>query len=621
MVWRAIVINLLNEFKEHIASLTKESTLKRVWMTSFNLDTCFFESFLLPVIVSADPPKSVMDYEILQTRYQEQDIDLHLFCDARAVDVNDKKTTVPVHTIIPRDFPSSQFQEDSLFHSKVIYLENNKGEALLGAGSANLTLSGWARNSEVFTFNRVSTTDQRESIEKFFKPLFRSVNLDRTLQDVSVENSDSAWFFKQSFAGDSFIKTMLADKTDNLLVWSPYFPKNLSGFIDKINEHFPNTGVRFTLVPDLIAGERMRTEWTENLQKKIDTGSVSFYTDGIDRGEADFCHAKLWKSDSQIAVGSWNFTAPGSNCGDLWNIEAGIVYPDTSACSILGDKLTITRNSFCSESELEKESLQLNELLPFSVAVIFNWEDSQYTVSVSRDIPKGYSIKLPDVSDIKALHTSFKRDIFPPREIMLNHTYTIYKDTELVYQGVIFEIFPQYRRTQEYDSLNDLFQDLINGIDLNSSSNTSSKTFDTIGNEIVNIADEWSARESETTSYFKMFNAAEFYKKRFQNMADYKDVEAHLFKYPGSLLEIYEKLKTISQEKVSVYNWFLFQEFIQIREAARRKLLELNIPGDTFQSPKWQKLLSIETPKLTTSQEEQLSAYAQMIQKECGYVP
>ncbi|MEY8212890.1 MAG: hypothetical protein RPR97_00265, partial [Colwellia sp.] len=120
-------MKLLTDFKEQVATLGR---LKRVWITSFNLSVEFVETHLLPVVVGMDAPKHRMDYETLQKELIDQNIDLRVFCDKRMMnELDTKRTTIDVFGVSPRSIDG--FSEDSLFHPKVIYLEDYDGKAIL----------------------------------------------------------------------------------------------------------------------------------------------------------------------------------------------------------------------------------------------------------------------------------------------------------------------------------------------------------------------------------------------------------------------------------------------------------------------------------------------------------
>ena len=71
-------MKLLNAFAEQIKACGK---LKRVWLTSFNIDIEFIETYLLPTILgAAEIPRTRMDYEALQLMLNESGIDFRVFC-------------------------------------------------------------------------------------------------------------------------------------------------------------------------------------------------------------------------------------------------------------------------------------------------------------------------------------------------------------------------------------------------------------------------------------------------------------------------------------------------------------------------------------------------------------
>ncbi len=56
-------MNLLKEFRAQLATLGK---LEVAWFTSFNSNIEFIETYLLPAVLDADPPRNRLDYEHFQ---------------------------------------------------------------------------------------------------------------------------------------------------------------------------------------------------------------------------------------------------------------------------------------------------------------------------------------------------------------------------------------------------------------------------------------------------------------------------------------------------------------------------------------------------------------------------
>lgn len=73
-------MKLIEAFKQQLKEMGE---LKRVWLTTFNLNLGFVESHLLPAVLNMDPPRNRLDFEGFQTHLVEKDIDFRVFCDKR----------------------------------------------------------------------------------------------------------------------------------------------------------------------------------------------------------------------------------------------------------------------------------------------------------------------------------------------------------------------------------------------------------------------------------------------------------------------------------------------------------------------------------------------------------
>ncbi len=160
-------MKLISEFK---AQLTALGEIKRVWLTSFNINISFIETHLLPAVLGMDePPKNRAEFERIQFELTRKNIDFRVYCDKRLITQEQhKRTSITILPISVRQIAPELDAQESLFHPKVIYVEDIHGNMLLGAGSANLTLSGWGRNQEAVDFRRVSSNKQYQQIKSFF---------------------------------------------------------------------------------------------------------------------------------------------------------------------------------------------------------------------------------------------------------------------------------------------------------------------------------------------------------------------------------------------------------------------------------------------------------------------
>jgi len=632
-------MKLLSEFGNQVSQL---GALKRVWITSFNLSVNFIESHLLPIIVGMDPPKNRMDYESYQKELIDKKIDFKVFCDKRMMNNFDtKKTSINVYGVSPRSL--EYFSEKSLFHPKVIYLEDINGQVVLGAGSANLTISGWGRNQEVFTFRKVSTKQQLEQIKDFFKGFMGKNKLG--LGKKSFWGKDKSWRFVHSFQDESFLTQLLTKKDKELAVWSPYFPKSLPCFINNLQESTQCKNLVVHLTPDLIDGKIIRTQWNDDLNQLVSTKQVNFYKNSVKKHpNTELCHAKIWQTSNKLAIGSWNFTGPGSNnlkkdeqwedWSDLNNIEAGIIFKNKAELGdFLGDELKVTSDNFASLEVLADEALSVPEELPFDIQVYFDWQSQKYTFDgkwCRTEKSKEYSLKLPD---IKAFEIPSRRknsainleEILlrspQPIELLTQHTFDVLKDKDVVHRGIIIEKSVLHRRVQGYESLTDLLDSLITNEDPENSNNSKPR-------KPLNVDDAIFEDDSSTikvnskngASYFKLFQATENFELNLKESKTLVHLEKLIFVYPGCLAELREKIneKIITSEP-DVFNWFLAEEYSLLVNVALEQYQVLRPKGSSISPPmhKWDQL-ELESPLLPPSLKNS-KRYIKLIKKECNY--
>ncbi|KAA0876469.1 phospholipase D family protein [Nitrincola tapanii] len=584
-------MKLLKEFETAIKLVGE---VKRVWMTTFNLNIELVETYLLPLILHAShlekKPRTRMDYEAMQQVLGEKNLDVRVFCDKHFVELSqNKRTALPVHTVVPERLASNEsvkFTKDSLFHPKVIYIEGTNG-AQLGAGSANLTISGWARNREVFSFVPVDDGGLAASIRSFFEPLLSHVG-EAFPQDFPMPSGSSsqAPVFCHSLAGKPFLDQLADEKGESLAVWSPYFPRDLSRFVEALlKERF--SWVR--LVPDLVQNQYIRTGWHENLKRLCEQQQLGFFLNPLTSGadSDDQCamtHAKLWKTPSRRAVGSWNFTQPGSNLvkgqDKHCNIEAGLIFHDskTDLEVYLGQPLEVNESRFASQALLDEESLTVPPTPPFDIQVFFDWSNSTYSVKgiwLGSEKPQPLTLTLPDLAHEMILYWQAenpegevrlegKAEVSEVQALLKQRSYTAMLDKNQ-YAGLIIELHTGYRRAQEYPGLKELFDafELSGG----------NPTEDSAPYRVQDEGEQEEAGESlmattaepkskqDQLSYFRMFSFSQHYAQTLENVKDPQTLDRWVRIRPGCLLELHKKVKArIKAEQPSLFNWFLVQE-------------------------------------------------------------
>lgn len=592
---------LYQQFKKVLEEL---GDLKLAWFTSFNMDIYFIEKYLLSAINHMPPEdfRTLRDYEVLneclhQREEADQKIDIKFFYDFRADNSSDsKKTCVSIVPVNPKNLTSKdEKQFNGVFHPKISLLVNNKNEAYILATSANLSLSAWARNSECAIFKKIEDRTNAHKVVQFFKTISNVADhpilkeLDTQWQKLDKERSD--WDFLSSCEQGGLLDKIESAK-DELTVWSPYFSDDLPQIIDN---HL--NGSTIELVPDAIEGVKVRIS-NEVMEKIHSMEKVILKKDQFDFKEAvkPFVHAKTWLTKDAIAIGSWNFTNAGLNLTKTnCNVEAGIIQKlDADSYNAL--KQTIHLGSFEEPEGTDKEELQserqsLLNNYTLSCCIVADWDTFKYSVhsltvvntdkhsvhGLPDDIDKGkYTINLPGIGDIN-LDDLCKGEIsFKEQQtsILKERIFTIYKEQEIVFCGLISEQNTDKRPAFGYENINDLLGAWLN-----------EKADGENGKQVHRCPDESETGEelneqqlSQMSSdyaqgWFSMFIAMNNIKQKFIDIGkDKKALKLYAYQMPGCLFQLHEQVleltKTEEKERTvsKPFLWFVINEVNAIIE-------------------------------------------------------
>lgn len=554
-------MKLLNAFRDQVKAL---GPLKRVWFTTFNLGIPFFETHVLPTLLAADQPLNRMDYESMQQQLSEEGIDVRVFCDMRMMKADQLKlTAIPIHGILPGWL--GDYDQESLFHPKVIFIENTHGHMVLGTGSANLSKSGWGLNQEVFIFRPVSNNEQYHQIKRFFEPLAKSAGIDvATTFGVRRRfgGDDTDWQFVHSFEKVTFLHHLLIEsRADRLTVWSPYLSRDLAGLLTKIST-FAGKDLKYAIVPDRVMQRYLRTEWSPAIGQLMQGGMLSFHDRPSPRSDKiEMTHAKLWLASGQrarLAIGSWNFTESGCASFERRNIEAGILISVAAKTQIAGQVLCLDETDFGSEELLKDEELEVDPYpLPFELQVCFDWERRAYDVQGQLHKETGgahYTLRLPGIEDQIPLNWKTRRregawplepvarEVADNEALLVDHCYEVWRDGQMEFRGLVQESGAAHRRAHGYDSLKDLLNDLINDVD--SKTSTKPRLRPVLRHDdLTDEAFDTSATDaSDSLTYFRLFHAFEQLRKRLGKATSMDNLERLLFVYPGSVQELVKRL-------------------------------------------------------------------------------
>ncbi|MEG3061753.1 MAG: hypothetical protein RR857_12540 [Comamonas sp.] len=583
-------MKLLAELQRQVAGM---GTLRHAWFTSFNTDIEFVETYVLPATLGTNTPRKRHEYEQLQQALTDKGMDFRVFCDPRFLETHRiKRTCIPVHGIRPARAPNGWFSEASLFHPKVIYLEDDKGKRVIGAGSANLTLSGWGRNLEVFQFFEVTTYTNYKEIRQFFQQLCDAADIGCKLGErPKFAAKQENWRFVHSYQEETFPRQLLTGaRNTDLAVWSPYLPRDLASFIDRLQAAAGIKSLRVHLVPDRIGGKYLRTQWSEELSQMKSDARLIFYQHPVTpHPNTELCHAKLWKLPGKLAVGSWNFTGPGSNSlrDDLgeWspdnNVEAGFIIDDRHSWSeTCGKPLDIKADDCASPELLDQDALVVAPLPPFDLHVSFDWHAQAYTFTgkwLGEGARDGYSVCLPGVQQWVPLTWKKTGDPFAPSPLnvddsalLRDRVFKVHLGDKEVLRSLVSELNAKSRRAQSFESLQDLLEALVQDDDPHSLHELPFRVpldGDTFPDEpLTGVPDAEAPQGGNTAmragiSYFRLFQSMLAYQQKLAHLEQLELLDHQVFSWPGCLLELVGKTQAeLHKPGREVFNWMLANE-------------------------------------------------------------
>lgn len=452
-------MRLLSTIKDIIDDISPEIC----WFTTFNLNVELLEKYILTAIAGKEPSelKRAEDYEALNLDLIKYNI--KVWYDHRVLDLkHGKRTTVDLYAVDPSKILGSNTNEP-IFHPKVIFLKGKK--AYLITGSFNLTIAGWSSNRECVVIKEITRRENALQVIEFFSKLnSKSPEISALKKWAnSLPDTKPNWKFAHNYNTVNFINEI---KGKELTVWSPYFSKKISELLSEIKK----TGfTKINLVPDISPSQKIKIMPAE-LQKLVDDKAIEIQVDrSIIKEKQPLFHAKVWLSDTKIAIGSWNcsYSALGIKVPENEkNIEAGIIeFIDSEQRSVLLsnlDKIDINDISGTEEVEMDNEWKEVLKPYTMSCDITADWETFTYQTNAGLD-DKGYTVALPhDLNKRYALHKvndlsfidSFNR-------LLKNKLFTIYNSkNEVVFIGYLNELGKQKRPIEGYVSFYDLFESL-----------------------------------------------------------------------------------------------------------------------------------------------------------------
>lgn len=587
-------MKLLSDFRKQINRLGVEN-IRQAWFTSFNLSPHFAETYILQALAGQSERMSTLaDYEALQQKLLDQNIDIRFFSDAAAIDPSEpKRTSFNFHLVNPKVM-APQFSH-GVFHPKVIFLRSEDGAAIVGAGSANLTVSGWGRNREVFVFKKVNDAVNRDRILSFFKSLFQAVNavfppIEIKVDDGNIQPPD--WQFLSSLNNDRLIDRLKDGYGDTLSVWSPYFSEDIVAFKRDFIDGQMGPNVKMVIYPDVLEHDgrsRIRMSDKPEVKKKLqECQDIVFRKMQWDDADAriNMTHAKLWQFGNGTAVGSWNCTQAGANVhlnltdGSMpCNVEAGILLTGILLEDVKASNFSIV-DCLMPADQLKDEQEELpgeSDRLPFFLEVCFDWELRSYMLTIG-DLPgdENWLLTLPGKPEpvrLSSENKTLSADNLTVNALMRKRTYIVRKQGDQTdYSGIIIEKGVRERPVYRFDNFGDLLDAWCAGKpEQKTEMHTPRASRQAEGLE--EIAGASVQEESHSPDYFRMFRAFQNMRDKFSEDPDSYETRRLIQTYPGSLFETSEKIQEIikNNEFSQVFRWFLEKEYQAVLKTAQKQ--------------------------------------------------
>jgi len=451
--------------------LRKVGTIRTAWFTTYNFDISFFEKYVLSAIAGMPPTdiRGPTGFEILNDKIvksKDGKIDVKVFHDFRAMQAKKKHTCIQTIGVNPKKI--DDMFSHGVFHPKVALLINDKNQAWLITGSANLTISGWSRNSEGVIIEEIKDKKNAQSVTDFFLGLLQRDEEREQLEELNLIwqkklRKRRKWKFLHSISKDLLLDE-LESETAEMLVWSPYFSEALD---EIISSHLPWVS-NLKIIPDFTSSGSIRMS-PEAIEKTCLNPAVEWNRDLHDYKEVEelFVHAKIWLTLKKLAIGSWNFTEAGLNISksNRNNIEAGIckdIKEDSfqelkSNCQLKAMDTPKGMN----EDKLEKEAEGLLHSWKISCQVYADWATFKYQLIHQEESDSSFFIDLPGKEfrlPLLSLASSEVLFVDEKNILLKNRIFSVYDKKvggEKVYSGILIELNPKQRPYLRFENLSD----------------------------------------------------------------------------------------------------------------------------------------------------------------------
>ncbi len=570
-----------------------------------------------------------------------------VFYDAHATTALEKRATFDTFPV---------FVKNGAFHPKIILAFGYVGErptARLMVGSANLTLSGWARNREVIAAATVMDQGVAGPLLQLLDWLFESQGGHATRQreryaavlshleglpKLASGSRAQRLFVSLPDTNTSLMAMLAAAKPERLLIAAPFFSAGSHGYL--------RNSLGDTVVLELVPAKDADGE-VPLLNSDVaafwddERAQVGFLNQYMDEQDERFDHFKLFAWDDTAIIGSHNATIAAlgyASGGGHLNVEVSI------SAAIAPETLTFKSYDEPPPGKRSEEALSEDlpsQRLPGRIDVVADWRRRVYIVEVDESLG-GYWLRLPGIEERIALSESVDIPFTPQTDIELlsRRWFEVLQTAPApIYRGYINELhWRGFRQEAVMESLTACLDAWVSGVTVE----------DGIAAELIRPLSEQLQVDREERlepimldhptgdvfeNYFRLFRATRSFWDDFSKRLDVDDVEGaarHLHAAPGSLRRVIElieeDLERSDEDTWSTYQFILIQEVARITDEAKALVnsrgdedLATTLQGLAQRAERLRERL-IKHPVWQAVKREESGAVLTFIVEELGYV-
>ena len=555
---------LLQEIKK---IYVQYSSVECFVFTTFDFDPEFFSNYIVSELMGKEHEKISTISELNAANLWIKKNHVSVFYDISGI--RDNANTVLTIPICPVRV------ETGVFHPKVIAIfgtaAEGRGRKLshLIVSSANITVSGYARNIECFSAIEVASRGVADSLSEFLEKLTKkadkSTALDlnefiKYLRNTRFRRDDSVEFFWNIDDADrkeKWLRTKLAQiQSGDVQIISPYYDKKDPGKLINVI-----TDGNTTIYPSKDGNRYNISKKDYKALKKIGVNFAEI--ENNENGFIRFIHAKIIRKGGCIVEGSYNFTE-AALCGK--NAEAALIY-NTSRGKLDLQTYEVNPGLFLNEEDVVdcQDSAESSKEIYISLTV--DWKARIIFIECDPLDDQKYDIKIGDMilawnrdSNIVFINNRQLEDT-----LLRNKSFTLYKDGIQVYCGRFNELnWTEDRPEIACKNLGEAVAEWFNADKNDAKVHTTEYDVRSIlaEEETVDVLINYERTEKDVfDNYYYLASAMRGMLKKLKEVSDNKSRYSIFSTSPGSMRRIlefaYDKLE--GEDIDPAYFWLLFR--------------------------------------------------------------